>query len=76
MKEALGGVTRKRRGSQHKVRFNRSLSLRAKSRKGASVMSDVNGCAARGAARESGDKQVQPLTVSGKYLEMSRLRST
>src|SRR5438309_1440378 len=57
----------------------RSLSFRAKvlpraesngSRNGASGTSDIDGCAARVAARESGDERVQSLTVS--ELEMSR----
>src|SRR5437870_2398290 len=40
------------------------LSCRAKSRNGASGTSDMNGCAAREAARESGDERVQSIVVS------------
>ena len=39
------------------------LSFRAKSRNGASGPSDMDGCAARVAARESGDERVQSLAV-------------
>ena len=41
-----------------------TLSIRAKSRNGASGTSDMDGNAARVAARESGDEQVQALTAS------------
>src|SRR5438876_12424759 len=40
------------------------LSFRAKSRNGASGTSDMDGCAAREAARESGDERVQSLRVN------------
>src|SRR5207249_7884083 len=51
------------------------LSFRAKSRNGASGTSDIDGCAARVAERESGDERVQSL-AHGRNTEMSRLRST
>src|SRR6266436_2858657 len=53
-------------GYQHPLSF-RALRLRsgqAPSRNGASGTSDMDGCAARVAARESGDERVQSVTVS------------
>jgi 2-iminobutanoate/2-iminopropanoate deaminase len=44
-----------------------TLSFRAKSRNGASGMSDMEGNAARVAARESGDEQVQSLVVGFRF---------
>src|SRR5438093_12369679 len=45
------------------------LSFRAKSRNGASGASDIDGCAARVAARESGDERVN-LSLFGKAFTM------
>src|SRR6266403_5415734 len=58
------------RKSQGRVR----LSFRAKSRNGVSGTSDMDGNAARVAARESGDEQVKSPTVSELSRDVSSLR--
>ena len=49
-----------------------SMSFRAKSRNGANGVSDMDGYAARAAARESGDERVQSVTISEISRDVSR----